>query len=157
MTDDQQPRCPHCQRPLEIVSVRFGFGGSAMTWTCMNCAPERNGTPSDNGLAAITRAHVDEYVSLLNERDLAPETRAIIVKLLIEEENKLGHDLEQLEFAETRAARGRDHLKFLQRMRDVALPDARAQADRLVANVEGLQDLLDNFCRQLRTRVNSRL
>ena len=41
----------------------------------------------------VARANIDHFLGFLNDADLAPERRAVIVKLLIEEEDKLGHDL----------------------------------------------------------------
>src|SRR5262249_39399423 len=61
----------------------------------------------------IARANIDHFLDLLKDGDLAPERRATIVRLLIEEEDKLGHDLEQLDFAESRAENGRRRLQQL--------------------------------------------
>jgi hypothetical protein len=98
----------------------------------------------------VARANVDNYISLLNADVLLnPEKRSTIIKLLITEEDKLSHDLEHLEFAQTRAARGRERLKHL---RDNATPKLRDNAERLVANVEATQQLVEDFCRQLRAR-----
>jgi len=52
----------------------------------------------------VARENIDHYLRLLNSTGLGPEKRATVTKLLIEEFDNLGHDLEQLEFAETRAA-----------------------------------------------------
>jgi hypothetical protein len=105
----------------------------------------------------IARANIDHYLDLLSNGKLAPDRRATVTKLLIAEADKLSHDLEHLEFAETRAANGRDRLNHVRRLRDTADPANRAQAERLVANFEAIQQLLDEFCHRLRTRVNSRL
>lgn len=104
----------------------------------------------------IARANVDHYLGLLDDEDITPERRALVVRLLVEEEDKLGHDLEQLELAESRAAQGRNRLNRLRSMLDIAEPANRVQAERLVANVEAIQNLLDGFCHHLRTRVNAR-
>ena len=61
----------------------------------------------------VARANIYLYIDLLNDADLAPEIRATVTKLLIEEEDKLGDVLEQLEFAEKRAADGRNLLNHL--------------------------------------------
>jgi hypothetical protein len=61
----------------------------------------------------IPQANVDHFLHLLEDAALAPDRRAIVTKLLIEEEDKFGRDLEQLEFAERRAANGRDRVKHL--------------------------------------------
>ena len=106
----------------------------------------------------VARANIDRYLSLLMEDQIPPETRVTITRLLIEEEDKLGHDLEQLEFAETRAAMVRDRLNSLRTVRNgsVAASLDRAQADRLLANFEAIQQLLEDFCHKIRQRVNSR-
>ena len=104
----------------------------------------------------IARANIDHYLHLLNSTGLGPEKRATVTKLLIEEEDRLGHDIEQLEFAETRAASGRDRLNQVRRkLRDLSAPEHRAQAERLVANFEATQKLLDGFCHHLRNMVSN--
>jgi hypothetical protein len=105
----------------------------------------------------IARANIDHYLDLLSNGSLAPDKRATVIRLLIAEADKLSHDLEHLEFAETRAANGRDRLNDVRCLRDAAHPANRAQAERLVANFEAIQQLLDEFCHRLRTRVNSPL
>jgi hypothetical protein len=106
----------------------------------------------------IAHANIDHYLDLLHKDDISLQNRVVITKLLIDEEDKLGHDLEQLEFAERRAAEGRDRVSRLRNLRSsfVAGSTDRVQADRLLANVEGVQHLIENFCHQLRQRVSSR-
>ena len=106
----------------------------------------------------IARANGDHFLDLLNQGDLAPEKRATIVKLLVAEEDKLGHHQEQLEFAETRAARGRQRLAQLRNARDGSKPIDRACADGLIATFEITQRLLEEFCDKLLAKVmHSRL
>ena len=94
----------------------------------------------------VARANIDHYLGILNSDVLlATETRAAIIKLLTAELDKLSHDLEQLEFAETRAANGRERLKRVRRLRDAADPAHRANAEQLVANIEAIK-LLEGFC-----------
>jgi hypothetical protein len=83
--------------------------------------------------------------------------RRIITKLLIEKEDKLGHDLEQLEFAENRAADGRDRLNRLRGRLDSVGAEHREQAERMIANSAATQKLLNGFCHHLRVKVSSRL
>ncbi len=45
----------------------------------------------------IARANIDHYFGLLNGTGLVADKRAAVTKMLIEED-KLSHDLEQLEF-----------------------------------------------------------
>jgi hypothetical protein len=108
----------------------------------------------------IFRANIDHYLELLYDDNLATGKRAVIVKLLVEEEDKLAHYQEQLEFAESRAANGRARLNGVRQKLDGIDPAAahRLAAERLVANFEATQKLLDEFCLHLRARVmNSRL
>ena len=92
------------------------------------------------------------------EDEIPPETRVTITRLLIEEENKLGHDLEQLEFAETRAATVRDRVNSLRMLRSNSVASSldREQADRLLLKLEAIQEPLDDLCHKIRQRVNSR-
>jgi len=106
----------------------------------------------------IARANIDHYLNILNaDVLLGAEHRAAMTKRLIAEEDRLSHDLEQLQFAEDRAAKGRERLKQVQRLRNKADPMHRANAEPLAANVEAIQNLLDSFCDRLRTMANSRL
>jgi hypothetical protein len=102
----------------------------------------------------IARENIDHYLHLLNGTGLGPEKRATVTKLLIEELDKLGHDLEQLGFAEQKAASGRDRLRHLRGRLDLTPKHHRAEAARVVANVEAVQHLLEDFCHQLRNRVS---
>ena len=61
----------------------------------------------------IARANIDHYLELLNKDEIPSNGNSMIGKLLIEEENKLSHDLEQLDFAESRAAACRDRVAHL--------------------------------------------
>jgi hypothetical protein len=105
----------------------------------------------------IARANIDHYLDLLHQSDLPPEKHASIVKLLIVEEDKMSQDLEQLQFAEKRAARGRDLLSQLRYVRDGEDLVDRASAERLITTFETTQSLMDNYCQRLRTRLNARL
>jgi hypothetical protein len=104
----------------------------------------------------VTRANIDHYLELLSDGGCAREKRAMVTKLLIEEEDKLGHDLEQVEFAEKRVADGRDRLNHLRSRLDLVPEQQRAEAERLVANFENIQHLLEQFCRQMRDKIDNR-
>ncbi|MCP3463395.1 hypothetical protein [Bradyrhizobium sp. CCGUVB23] len=52
----------------------------------------------------IARANADHFITRLSDGDLTPDGRSTITKMLIAEEDRLRHDLEQLEFAENRAS-----------------------------------------------------
>ena len=45
----------------------------------------------------VARANIDHYIGLLNDPGLAPENRATVTVLLIQEVDKLRGDLEQLD------------------------------------------------------------
>ncbi len=106
----------------------------------------------------VAHANIDHFLGLLDKNDVPPENRAVITKLLIAEEDKLARGLEQLEFAESRAAKGRDRVNHLRNLRDgfVAGSAERAQADRLLTNIEDVQRLLEDFCHQMRQRAGPR-
>ena len=106
---------------------------------------------------SIARANIDHYLGLLNDADLAPEKRTTVTKLLIQEEDNFGHDVEQLRFAEKRAADGRDRLNHLRSRLDLTPERLRVEALRVIANVEAIQHLLEGFCHQLRDRVSNRI
>ena len=105
----------------------------------------------------VARANIDHFLDLLNEDDLSSERRAVIIKLLIAEGDRLSHDLEQLQFAEGRAAKGRDRLNHLRQLLAGANQADRARAERRIADAEILQDALDGFCERLRMKVNARI
>jgi hypothetical protein len=104
----------------------------------------------------IARANIDHYLDLLSDGACAREKRAMVTRLLVEEEDKLGHDLEQLEFAERRVADGRDRLNHLRSRLDLVPEQQRAEAERLVAIFEDVQHLLEGFCHQMRDKINHR-
>ncbi len=103
----------------------------------------------------IARANIDHYLELL-EDDLPAPRRFVVGKLLIEEENKLSHDLEQLEFADSRAAKCRARVDHIRRLRDGFADDSTewATADGLLRNFEMLLVQVEEFCDHMRKRVN---
>lgn len=105
----------------------------------------------------IAVANIDHYLSILTSQSLTDSNRATIMKLMIEEEDKLGQDLEHLQFAEIRAARGRDRVNHLRKLRD-AFPDGSAErirAEKMLADFEIIHQLMEQFCRHMRKKVNS--
>lgn len=107
----------------------------------------------------IAQANVDHFVSLLNGSDLTPRNRDTVVRLLIAEEDKLGHGLEQLEFAESRTAQSWDRLNYARKLRDGLVEGStdRQRADVRLENFEAIHELFEQFCHQLRVRVSSSL
>jgi len=104
----------------------------------------------------ICRANIDGYLEALHDVDLPADERAIVIKLLIEEENKLSKFEGQLEFVESRAARGRELLNHsLTRLNNSKHLADHAEAARVFSNLKSIQHLLDSFCRQLRSPQNS--
>jgi hypothetical protein len=106
----------------------------------------------------IARANVDHYIALLNGADLAPDRRSAVTKMLICEEDGLGHDLEQLEFAESRTAAGRKRVDQVTKLRDGFAFGSleRRQADELLVNIVNLQTLLEDSCHRMRKKISSR-
>lgn len=106
----------------------------------------------------IARANVDHYIALLSSADLMPDRRSAITRMLISEVEGLGHDLEQLEFFENRAAAGRKRVEDVAHLRDslaFSTPE-RQRSEELLVNVENLQTLLEDTCHRLRRKINSR-
>ncbi len=104
----------------------------------------------------VAHANVDHYLDLLNNGNVPSHNRSMLNKLLIEEENKLGHDQEQLEFAESRAAACRSRADRQRRLMDSfdASSTEWAQAERLLVNFESLAQFVEGFCQQMRRQVN---
>jgi hypothetical protein len=105
----------------------------------------------------VVHANIDHYLALLTSQGLTARNRDTIIKLMIAEEDKLSHDLEQLEFAEDRTAKSRDRVNYFRRLRNAFAEGSteRVEADRMLANFEAIHHLLEQFCRQLRERVHS--
>jgi hypothetical protein len=106
----------------------------------------------------IARANIDHYLSVLSSTDLAAQNRDTVTKLLIEEEDRLGHDLEHLQFAEDRAARSRDRVSYLRKLCGAFADGSadRAQAEKVLANFEVTHRLTERFCYCMREKVYSR-
>ena len=99
-------------------------------------------------------ANIDYYLGLLKDDVLVGGGRAAVNRLLLEQEDKLARNLEALDFALERAARGRATLMRLRQIRDrLNDPGGRRQADRLIANAETLQAMLDEFYRRCKQSV----
>ncbi|HET7887016.1 MAG TPA: hypothetical protein VFL62_12380 [Bradyrhizobium sp.] len=106
----------------------------------------------------IARANIDHFLELLAKDDIAPHTRSTITKLLIEEEDKLGLALAQLEFAEERVAACRDHMSRLARLceRFEIGSAARAQADKLLIEFGATLGLVESVCARRRKNLQAR-
>lgn len=103
----------------------------------------------------IPRANINHYLGLL-QGNLTAQGRTSITKLLIAEEDKLAHDLEHFEFAESKAAESRDRVNRIRLLRASFCEGSseRADADRLLENAEGIHELIERFCHQFRSRLN---
>jgi DNA-binding NarL/FixJ family response regulator len=112
--------------------------------------------PASDGF--ITRANIDHFLGLLNRSDLTPHNCGKITKLLIAEEDKLGRDLEFLQFAEARTAASRERVNHFRKLRNSFVEGSshRALADGVLKNFETIQNLMERFCRQMRETINSR-
>jgi hypothetical protein len=105
----------------------------------------------------VAWANIDHYLSLLNSSHLEPRNRSTISRLLIREEDKLAHDLEHLEFAETRTERALDRVNHFRKLRDSFVEGStdREYAERVLTNFEATHELMERFCRHMRERVNA--
>jgi len=105
----------------------------------------------------VAQANIDHYLDLLKNGDVSAHNRSTINKLLIEEETKLGHDREQLDFAESRAAACRIRADRQRRLMDSFASGSAdwVQAERLLVNFESLAQFVEGFCRQMRKQVNA--
>jgi hypothetical protein len=105
----------------------------------------------------IARTNVDHYVSLLNGSDPAHPNRAVITRMLIAEEDKLAHSLEELDFAESRTAQSWDRVNHARKLRDGYAEGSaeRASADKRLDSFEAIHRLFEGFCQQLRAAVNA--
>ena len=106
----------------------------------------------------IAYSNIDHYLDLLSRSDLPTLRRAAIMKLLVEEEDKLSNSLEQLQFAEDRTAKSRNHVSRLKQIRD-GLDNGsagRETADKMLANFEAIHHLMEQFCERIRQRLNGR-
>jgi hypothetical protein len=106
----------------------------------------------------IARANIDHFLELL-DGNLPSDSRSVITRLLVEEEDKLGRDLEQLEFAESRTAACRNRLSHLGRLQECFAAGSidRAQAERLLDNSQAILQLMDGFCSHMREKVKARM
>ncbi|MCW1990817.1 hypothetical protein ABIE85_002141 [Bradyrhizobium diazoefficiens] len=104
-----------------------------------------------------TRSNIDHYLGVLYNHDLSPHDRSVVTMLLVAEGEKLSIDLGDLEFAELRAASGRERLTRSKQSRDVSVFGApeREQADRTLVNVENTQTQLEHICDRLRAGIAS--
>ncbi len=106
----------------------------------------------------VAHANIDHYLHLLtSQSQLTDGNRTTITKLMVAEEDKLGRDLEHLQFAEIRTARARDRLNHLSRLRDAFADGSseRMQAEKALANFEAIYKLMEQFCGHMRKKVNS--
>ncbi len=104
----------------------------------------------------VARANIDHYLEMLNNHDVPAHHRSTISKLLIEDEDKLGRDQEQLEFAENKAVACRNRADRQRRLLDSFDPGSGdwVQAEKLLVNFELLAQFVEGFCRQMRRRVS---
>jgi hypothetical protein len=104
----------------------------------------------------VAQANIDHYLDLLKNGDVSGRNRSTVNKLLIEEEAKLGHGQEQLQFAESRAAKCRAHADDQRRLLDSLDHGSRewTLAESLLVNFESLAQWVEHYCYELRRRMN---
>ena len=103
----------------------------------------------------VARANIDHFLDLL-QHDVLAERMSAINKLLIGEFNRLSRDNEQLEFAESRAARYRLHFD---RLCDWREGFANGSADHIRAEMvlktfEVTLLEMESLCIEMRKQVN---
>ena len=106
----------------------------------------------------IARQNIDHYLWLLSNSDLPDGQRNTINRLLVEEEDKLAHSLEQLEFVEQKLTGYRNHMNGLQRWRD-GFEDGSSEwvrAGKVLADFGDTLQLLENLSRRIREQLNGR-
>ncbi len=104
----------------------------------------------------IAQANIDHYLDLLKDDGVSAHTRSTINKLLIEEESRLGHGREQLDFVESRAAICRDRADRQRRLMDSFAHGSSdwVLAESLLVNFESLAQFVEGFCHQMRSQLN---
>lgn len=104
----------------------------------------------------VARANIDHFLDLLRNPEVTTGSRSTITKLLLTEEDRLSHDQEQLQFAESKAAICRERADRQRRLMDSfeAGSDDWVTAERLLANFESLAQFVEDFRQQMRRRVN---
>ena len=99
--------------------------------------------------------NIDHYLEILNDPELSDSLKGTIRRLLIEEENRLGRDLEQLAFAELRLSICRGHLARVQAAQerlDIGSPEW-SEAEKVIANFRAVLRLVEDFRRQMHEKV----
>jgi hypothetical protein len=110
----------------------------------------------------VARANADHYLAVLKDPTLSIQQRGTATSLLAAELDKLGHDADHLEFAESKVAISRQQIAQATSIRNshAAGTSQRQEADRHVIHLENVHTLLDDFCHRLRnhaahTRIES--
>jgi hypothetical protein len=103
----------------------------------------------------VRQANVDHYLRILRSTDLTPQDRSSITGLLMAEIDKLAHDLEHLEFAESRAASYRKEVNELAEMRNSFAfgTTDRERAEAKLVKTENILTLLEDLCHRLRKMI----
>ena len=105
----------------------------------------------------IAHANIDHYLEILGQDDISPAKRAMVIKLLIEEVNKLSRDLEQLQFAETKLVASRNRVEQLERLRAGFVEGSadRMKIDRMLLACQGILTEWEGFCHKMRKQVEA--
>ena len=104
----------------------------------------------------IARANIDHFLSVLNSSDLTAQNRRTIMKLLVAEEDRLSHDLEQLQFAEDCVAKSLNRKNHLTNLRDAFADGStdRTRADAVLATFEETHQLTVHFYQRMREKAD---
>ena len=97
---------------------------------------------------SVAHTNIEHYLSLLADERLTAERRAKITRLVVQEVNKLGRNIEELEFVQMIASKGRRRINRLQQMLDHTTETSqRATIEHMISIFEATQQLLDAFRR----------
>jgi hypothetical protein len=123
-----------------------------------SAAHAHRGGPAMNSTATIAIYNVQYFADLLGS-SADPVKRAMVMRLLIEEENKLGAGQEALDIAETRIANGRTLIErqeaLVARVRENG-HDVRAHND-LLATLVKVQAAFERYRRTIMRGLNNRI
>ena len=103
-------------------------------------------------LVSLTK--VDRFLESLKRDCLIAEARALRMKLLIDEEDKLGRDLERLELAFSRIRSGKWHVLRIRKLRNrfACGSEARKRAEQLLITTIETQQWLKSTYEELRCK-----
>ena len=104
----------------------------------------------------VHSANVRRFLQALTT-DIDPVLRATMEQLLVEEEDKLGRTVEQLDNASRWLEQGKKRIDSIQHTasRSDCSPEHRRRAEQLLSTMQHTQALLEQFYNRLSRELNS--